>query len=239
MGTRGLFGFYYKGCYYYVYNQYDSDSLEEYLREHIYHLLQKFTIEEIRVKFESLTFITGEEEITPEIKDKLAMFTDEKVDSYCSWYRLLRRNQRSFLNIFLSNHILLCNDQLDVDYIFIWNLDTNKYTFLGKEVDCNSIEFKNKFVFPETIPKDYQPPVLGKFFFYSSYDDYVETFNQKYNQYITKKRELENKCMEDKILLDELSKFPEFNNRYEETICYIKWKLQQNQILLEVLNFYM
>lgn len=207
MGTRGLFGFYFNGKFYYIYNHFDSYDLERFLREHIFHLLKKFSIEQIRIMFEKLKIVKEDDLLDDETIEKLAMFTEPNCGS--GYYQLLRHCQRNYLLVFLSEHLLLYEGSVnEFDYVFTWNLDNNTYTFRDKTIDC--IERKDVYVFPKSFPDNYEPPILGKFFFHDSYDSAIESYNIKYKEYREKKEEIKNKI---KSLLE----FPEKLNQEEIT----------------------
>jgi len=139
MGTRGLFGFKYKGNYYLIYNHFDSypSGLGANLIGEI-----KFMIDNnlfniwIRL-LENIQIV--DKSIAPTDEDilKLSVYADLNV-SECSekdWYCLLRKCQGSFKRVLESGYLLdsgfddkvLLHGDIFIEYTYILNFDDNTF----------------------------------------------------------------------------------------------------------------
>ena len=61
MGTRGLFGFFYKGIYYLIWCRHDGDSLDIQLLPEIYDLIKKYGMKNIIKIFKTIAFFDEED----------------------------------------------------------------------------------------------------------------------------------------------------------------------------------
>lgn len=130
MGTRGLFGFYYKKKYYLVYNHLDSypSGLGETLLREIIEMIKN---NEIEKWIEMLTNI------------KIVYETDENED----WYKKLRNNQGSFKKTLDSGYILTkdqyqinISGEIFLEYSYLLDFDNNIFKFF----DNNGYQTKVK-----------------------------------------------------------------------------------------------
>ena len=144
MGTRGLFGFYYKGKYYLVYNNWDSypDGLgHDLLREIKYALENNLLDDWIQMLIVSKVV---SDDINPTEEDikKLEKYTDLTVDnrSTMNWYCLTRKCQGSFVSVLESGYIYTDADyenkltgDIFVEYSYVLDFDNMRFVLN----DCN------------------------------------------------------------------------------------------------------
>ena len=138
MGTRGLFGFYYKGKYYLVYNHWDSypEGLgHDLLREIKYALENNLLDNWIQMLIDSRVV---SDEISPTSEDinKLNKYWDLSVDdrSPMNWYCLTRKCQGSFLSVLESGYIYTDPDyenkltgDIFVEYSYVLDFDNMRF----------------------------------------------------------------------------------------------------------------
>jgi hypothetical protein len=138
MGTRGLFGFYYKGKYYLVYNHYGSylEGLGMSIVQQIKQAIEDGKLEEWKNKIIELKEV-GHEPPTKEEIEHLKQYANLGVAgrSLCDWYCLLRHTQGSLQNVLDAGYIVnraidnKCpdiNGDSDIEYMYIVNLDSNE-----------------------------------------------------------------------------------------------------------------
>lgn len=144
MGTRGLFGFLYKGRYYMVYNQFDS--YPEGLGRDLVMEIQNGRMDEwieLLTKLK-VVFAAGPAPTREDI-EKLAPYTDLCV-SECStddWYCLTRQCQGSFIHVLESGYLLsyLPRDKMEtglvsdmwIEYQYILDFDHNQFIVRSDE----------------------------------------------------------------------------------------------------------
>jgi hypothetical protein len=139
MGTRGLFGFYYKGKYYVVYNHFDSypSYLGRNIVKEIKESIKNDSFKEWIEKLLKLKIVYENQQENPTEEDikKLTNYKNLSV-SYkltSDWYCLLRGCQGSLINVLESGYILLHLDENQTpiwqEYAYIINFDTNKLDF--------------------------------------------------------------------------------------------------------------
>lgn len=113
MGTRGLFGFYYKGKFYVVYNH--SDSYESGLGAAVAREIAAAGpegIAEWKAAFDNGEIVVvsedGDRKPTPEDVARLAPYTDTSVSfgSLDDWYVLARRCQGSIVRVIESGYLV-------------------------------------------------------------------------------------------------------------------------------------
>ena len=162
MGTRGLYGFYYKNKFYVVYNHCDSypEHLGKLIVEEIQKALDNNQIMDWRIKMESLKVVNYDIKPTQEEIKKLKPYTDLEVSSESTdaWYYLLKKTQQSLEKVLDSGFII--NDVDDFgrpyyeEYAYILNFDTNQLDYYE---ECNLIKsfeiegFDGKKVIQEII----------------------------------------------------------------------------------------
>lgn len=144
----------------------------------------------------------------------------------------------SYVNVFESGHLLLFEGYIeDFDYIFIWNLDTNFYTFLEETYDCNLIQCKDVIDFDKiSLDDQIDPPKLGEFFFYKNYDHSVEILHSKYNKYIEERTDLKNKIKDLDSLIQSKERYPELWDNNEDIMDYVTYKKKYYECLLNGLQ---
>lgn len=150
MGTRGLFGFYYKGKYYLVYNHYDSypDGLGNDIVYEINNALKTGEFNTWLNLFLSLKIVTYNDIPTDKDINALHDFTDLNVStkSTSDWYCLLRGCQGSLTMVLKSGYLLnyAINDTFEfLEYSYIVNFDTDKFDFYVGNDLINSYDFNN------------------------------------------------------------------------------------------------
>lgn len=127
MGTRGLFGFYFKGKYYLVYNHFDSDDLQENLLAEIRAAIEDGSIDSWIDKLDSIVVVSEDD----------------------TNYHKFRHCQGSFIRVLESGHLVehpggegkLTGDRF-IEYSCVLNIDDFSFTFWT----ANGTE--TKFTFP-------------------------------------------------------------------------------------------
>jgi putative hemolysin len=149
MGTRGLFGFYYRGNFYVVYNHWDSypEGLGAQIVAELKRAIQENRIGEWIQLLNQLKVVALNVPPTHEDIEKLRPYTDLKVStqSPTDWYCLLRGCQGSLETVLKCGYIDNCvNDQGEPqweEYAYIVNYDTNKLDFYEGNQLVNSYDF--------------------------------------------------------------------------------------------------
>ncbi len=138
MGTRGLFGFTYKGRYYVAYNHWDSypSGLGVDIVNQIRKAIEENRLEEWKTLLEQIRVIDWEVKPTEEEIEKLAPYTDLTVSngSTSDWYCLIRKTQGNLNSMlkcgYIDNHV---NRETGLpeceEYAYILNFDTNMLDF--------------------------------------------------------------------------------------------------------------
>lgn len=179
MGTKGYFGFYYKGKYYLVRNQFDSfprhvgtDLLNE-----VKEMVKNKKIDEWKMKIESLRLLIHDEDfdaLTMEERSfiihhfdnpffkkvRYPFFEDTSKFTIDDLYHLFKMNP-SFTKILDSGFILMDDDiektKYDTSYGYI--LDLDNYTFncidvsFGHELKLNIFQLPKSISFLEDVYK--------------------------------------------------------------------------------------
>lgn len=135
MGTRGLFGFYYKGKYYVVYNHFDSYPSS--LGIEVIKQLMIADLSKWKEMLENIKVVSLENGPNPTEADVEALkkYTNLSVSSQDEndWYCLLRDCQGSMKEVLESGYLLNTVDEngdpLFEEYAYIWNFDTDMLDF--------------------------------------------------------------------------------------------------------------
>ena len=145
MGTRGLFGFHYKGKYYLIYNHSDSypEALGADLVNQIKQAIKSGLLEEWKNKVLELEDIKGTVPTKKQIKF-LETTTLYLGDNTTDWYRLLHDTQGSLQNMLNAKYFeSYTNDyskprviDTDIEYYYVLNLDTYELDFYDCNNDC-------------------------------------------------------------------------------------------------------
>lgn len=135
MGTRGLFGFRWKGVYYLMYNHWDSypSGLGRALLEE---LLKAVWREWFRM-FRRLRLIRDEDPVRKKDIRRLEKWTDLTVGSQTTqdWYCLLRKCQGSMKAVLESGYMLLHGEyrhphewnDVFIEYVYVVNFDNGMF----------------------------------------------------------------------------------------------------------------
>jgi len=138
MGTRGKFGFYYKGKYYMCYNHYDS--YPSYLGVHLILEILKADLDEWTKLLESMKEVSQAVKPTAEDIEKLKKYTDLTVSS-CSkqeWFCLLRLTQGSFYHVLQADYMEnVTEGDMGEEYVYVLDLDQKEFRAKGYELDVS------------------------------------------------------------------------------------------------------
>ena len=137
MGTRGLYGFYYKNKFYVVYNHCDSypSHLGRLIVEQIQIALNTNKIGEWKIKMESLQIVNWNILPTEEEIKKLKPYTDLEFSSRntIDWYCLLKKAdslEKILDSGYIMNHVSAESGQpYFEEYGYILNFDTNQLDY--------------------------------------------------------------------------------------------------------------
>lgn len=139
MGTSGLFGFYYKGKYYWMYNHWDSyvDGLGINLMTEIVEALEDRTFDTWYQMFDNLIIINYDDKPTIEQIEKFSSFTNSTIDSKSinDWHCLLNKCEGSFLKVLQSGFIVNndnedpYNDPRMYPYTYCLNMDNRTFIY--------------------------------------------------------------------------------------------------------------
>lgn len=136
MGTRGYFGFIYKGKYYAVYNHWDSyyEGLGVLLLQEILEAMKDLSFYAWPYLLTQLKVVNDSIPPTPEDIEKLKIYTNLTVSQQDTqdWYCLLRGCQGSFVKVLQSGYILNAVDSeggrpQDEAYNYYIDFDTNRF----------------------------------------------------------------------------------------------------------------
>ena len=154
MGTRGLFGFYYKGNYYLFYNHFDSytEGLGRDLINEIKTAISENRLDEWKDKILMLKKVSEDDHPTDDDINKLKEFTDLRVSnqSTSDWYCLLRKCQGSYEKCLSSGYYLDSNynetyltGDIFIEYSYILNFDTNKFECYSSNNEIGKYDFNS------------------------------------------------------------------------------------------------
>lgn len=151
MGTRGLFGFYYKGKYYVVYNHFDSypEGLGNIIVYQIINAIENGEFDSWLDQMLALKIVDYDMKPTEEDINKLKEFTNLTVStqSTSDWYCLLHHCQGSLNKVLKSGYILNHTNKDGLpdfeNYAYIINFDTNKFDFYIGEELTESYDFND------------------------------------------------------------------------------------------------
>jgi len=144
MGTRGLFGFFYKGKYYVAYNHFDSytSGLGVWVVTELEKAIKENKIEEWKQLVDNLKEVNCNVPPTEEEIEKLKEYANLGVSyqKYEDWYCLLHKCQGSLSKVLESGYIVNCvNKDGKPDwesYAYIVNLDQDVLEFYdGEDLD--------------------------------------------------------------------------------------------------------
>lgn len=149
MGTRGLFGFYYRGKFYVVYNHWDSypEGLGAQIVAELKRAVQANRLGEWIQLLEHLKIVSSTVPPTQEDIEKLRPYTDLKVSnqSPTDWYCLLRGCQGSLTSVLECGYLDNCVNDQGVphweEYAYIVNFDTQKLDFYAGNELVKSFAF--------------------------------------------------------------------------------------------------
>jgi hypothetical protein len=151
MGTQGLYGFYYNGKYYLVYNHYDSypDGLGNNLIDEIKYALETNRFEQWKRLLIACKVVTDDDVPTQNDIDMLRNFTNLSVSSQKTddWYCLTREIQGSFISILDSGYIYtdehyknkLVGD-IFIEYSYVLDFDQMIFKIYTSDGFINSIK---------------------------------------------------------------------------------------------------
>jgi hypothetical protein len=161
MGTRGLFGFLYKGVYYMVYNHWDSypEGLGRQLVAEIRQMLKEGRMDEWIELLKKIKVVVEEEYVvpTPEDIEKLAPYTDLEVSerSVKDWYCLTHKCQGSFLSVLKSGYLYSTLTREEMKTGPTWDLFVEYMYIL--DFDHNTLKFNDGEGEGEVFPLDHLP----------------------------------------------------------------------------------
>lgn len=149
MGTRGLFGFYYKGKYYLAYNHWDSypTGLGANIVEQIKEAIREGSFEQWTKLLDNIVIVDMSKEPTEEDIKKLSKYTNLGASSQSTsdWYCLLRNCQGSLQSVldsgYLMNHVDDEGCPCFEEYAYVVNFDTNRFDVYVGAKKVESYEF--------------------------------------------------------------------------------------------------
>jgi len=165
MGTRGKFGFFYKGKYYTCYNH--SDSYPSYLGVHLILEIIRADLDEWIKLLENMKEVSRDVKPTPEDIKRLEKYTDLSVSTGSTeeWYCLLNLTQGSFYHVLHSGYMENVEEiDMSEDYYYVLDLDNRKFqAFGGADLDVSmDLEINELIRFArewskEGLDEDYDP----------------------------------------------------------------------------------
>jgi hypothetical protein len=135
MGTRGLYGFHYKGKYYIFYCQYDSypEGLGVNLAFELQEVVLTNTTDSWKQMIEKFKNVLPTDVPTEEDVANLAKYTDLGVSkkTTADWYCLTRGCQGSFVQVLEAGYCVRYEEKpmldLWIEYCYIADFDENKF----------------------------------------------------------------------------------------------------------------
>ena len=143
MGTRGLFGFYFKSKYYLIYNHFDSypDGLGDKLIKEIIEAIKNGELDKWMKMLLDIKIVSTEKQPTTEDITELEKYTNLEV-SYRSkndWYCLLYKTQGSFKKVLESGYLLIepnsekLQGDIFIEYSYVLDFDNKIFRFFASE----------------------------------------------------------------------------------------------------------
>lgn len=123
MGTRGLFGFFFRGKFYVVYNHFDSypSGLGVALLQELIAAIEANRLDEWRCKLESIRVVSED---------------DETSEEDVGWYEKLHECQGSFERVLASGYLLNALDRAGEpqwqEYAYVVNFDEQTFDFYAE-----------------------------------------------------------------------------------------------------------
>ena len=145
MGTRGKFGFFYKGKYYMCYNHYDS--YPSYLGVHLLLEIIHADLDEWIKLLENIKEVSDEVKPTEEDIEKLENYTNLTVsnESTNDWYCLLHLTQGSFYQVLNSGYMENKQDyDVGAEYCYVLDLDNKQFHAFRTDLMDTSIELRTE-----------------------------------------------------------------------------------------------
>lgn len=142
MGTRGTFGFYYKGKYYMIYNHFDSYALYDDLKREIIIAILNGTFDTWASRVENLICVDESIPPTDEEIEKLKKYCRYGSSYHNDWHYLLNECQGSYERVldagYYISHLIndepaFIHDTIFMEYSCV--LDFDKRTFRAYEFD--------------------------------------------------------------------------------------------------------
>ena len=152
MGTRGLFGFKWKGKYYLVYNHHDSFDLRYDLVREIKEMLSSGQRDAWIKMLENIIIVDEETKPAECDIEKLKKYADLGVStrSTTDWHCLLSRTQGSYVAVLESGYMINYSEEyltgdLHIECSYVLDFDKNTFAFytskkgLVYEQDINTL----------------------------------------------------------------------------------------------------
>lgn len=153
MGTRGFFGFYYKGKYYLIYNRFYSypEWLGVCIVSELKAAIDNDRLDEWKLKLTDIIVVTDDMPPTEQDIERLKDYTNTAVSRTpgYDWYCLVYKCQESLERVLNSGYLYKHADTPEecwgswMEYGYVVNLDTNKLEFYQSNVDVKFFEFND------------------------------------------------------------------------------------------------
>lgn len=151
MGTRGTFGFFFRGRFYVVYNHFDSypQGLGAQIVAEIKNAIRSGDFASWLEKFQGLKIVSYAVPPTPEDAEKLASYSNFQVSHQnpTDWYCLTHKCQFSLVQVLESGYLLNHVDDNGVpmwqEYAYIVNFDSNELDYYEGSELAASYDFND------------------------------------------------------------------------------------------------
>lgn len=151
MGTRGFFGFYYKGKYYLIFNHYDSypEWLGRIIVSELKVAIDRNRLEEWKLRLDGIKVVTDDIPPTEQDIERLKEYTNTAVSrqTVYDWYCLVHKCQGSLETVLDSGYIYKHADTPEECWAswtecgYVINLDMKKLEFYQSDADVQFFEF--------------------------------------------------------------------------------------------------